>query len=349
VKKSSFLLLIFVYLIFAGQAAADDDSGLSDLWIDLSMGSPLVDLFNERAKPDDIARVEHISQLDLLEGVTAGKKLVVFKSAADAIRLLPHIYEKIDIVGYNLEHGPANAVFEQENPVESIKRLREVTDEYGLELAFGPDHRFAESDGTAMAPYADYFILQVQKVQTEPDTVYEFVNPLIKDIREANPDIEISLQIRTEGDVEDLLAMLAPLQDDIQGISILTSEETLDVTGEIMDKLRPEVNDLELEPSLDNGDASRAEGTANTAQTAVAPGSTAVSDRELLRAEENSAQDDAEQPAPSMEPSPVPTATEVVSVAEANEHSGTNALFVVIAIVVSFALGAGYVSYRTGS
>ena len=44
------------------------------------------------------------------------QKLVVFKSAEDAIRLLPHIHEEIDIVGYNLEHGPANPQNEQEEP-----------------------------------------------------------------------------------------------------------------------------------------------------------------------------------------------------------------------------------------
>jgi len=334
-------------MIFAGQAAAVDDNGLTDLWIDLSMGAPLVDLFNERARTNDIARVEHVSQLDLLEGVTAGKKLVVFKSADDAIRLIPHIYDKIDIVGYNLEHGPANPIFEQENPVESIQSLREVTDEYGLELALGPDHRFAESDGAAMAPYADYFILQVQKVQTEPETVYEFVEPLLKEIHRANPDIEVSLQIRTEGNVDDLLAMLSPLQDDIQGISILTSEETLDLTNEIMNALRPpgSVEQPEITPEL--ADEDKAEETAEPIAKAVTNDNSDIKGEEADQSE-NDTDMEAIQAVQTLPPTPVPTATEIVSTAEANEHSGTSALFIVIAIIAGFALGAGYVSHRTG-
>lgn len=346
-KKPLFILLIFVCLAVSGRIHADDNGELPGLWVDLSMGAPLVDLFNERARPEDIARVEHISQLDLLEDVTAGKKLVVFKSAADAIRLLPHIHEEIDIVGYNLEHGPANPVFEQENPLESIKRLREVTDLYDLELALGPDRRFAESDGAAMAPYADYFIFQVQKVQTEPETVYEFVEPLLDDVRKANPDIEISLQIRTEGDVQDLLALLAPLATEIQGISILTSEETLSVTEAIMETLRPEVREIAptVEPEMPEVvDVSQsvltAEPSANTALESAAPVRDAPASQESEPEQSEAVQENE---------APVSKATDIISSPEATERTGSTYLFVVIALVVGFALGAGYVSHRTGS
>ncbi|MFN2140585.1 MAG: hypothetical protein ACK2U5_08895 [Candidatus Promineifilaceae bacterium] len=353
-KKSFLVLLVFVCLAAGGRVYAFEDSDkngkLPDLWVDLSMGAPLVDLFNERAREDDIARVEHISQLDLLEGVTAGKKLVVFKSAADAIRLLPHIHDSIDIVGYNLEHGPANPVFEQENPVESIKQLREVTDQYGLELALGPDRRFAESDGAAMAPYADYFIFQVQKVQTEPETVYDYVEPLLGDIRRANPDIEISLQIRTEGDVDQLMDLLAPLAGEIQGISVLTSEETLSVTEEIMETLRPEINESLPEPEpevFDEVDISQ------SLLTAVPPSNeeaTAIASNNVSEQVEPDQDDSEAVEAQVVRPDegPASTATEIISTPEATERTGSTYLFVVIALVVGFALGAGYVSHRTG-
>lgn len=321
---------------------AQEEPALADLWIDLSIGPPLVELFNKRAQPQDIARVEHISQLDLLSEVTTGKKLVVFKSAADAIRLLPHIHDQIDIVGYNLEHGPANPVFEQENPLESIQRLREVTDEYGLELALGPDHRFAESDGVELAPYADYFILQVQKVQTDAGTVYDFVEPLISGVREANPDIQISLQIRTEGDVDDLLALLEPLQSEIDGISILTSEETLPVTEEIVGALRPKER-VVVVPTAETVNTPRPRST-------VAAGTDAThAEVEDVLAAVSSDVVAPVQDAGKVEEVPVSTATEIVSVAETTERTGSTLLFVVMALVVGFAIGAGYVSHRTGS
>ncbi len=141
----AFLALSSITLIVPGTLHADDNEDLSELWIDLSLGPPLMELYNERAQAQDIARVEHISQLDLLKEVEVGKRLVVFKSAEDAIRLLPHIHDEIDIVGYNLEHGPANPLNEQEDPVKYIRLLREAADEYDLEVALGPDHNFALS------------------------------------------------------------------------------------------------------------------------------------------------------------------------------------------------------------
>lgn len=340
VKRYFALILFLLILTLVNPAKADEHSGLNDLWIDLSIGTPLIDLFNARAEEDDIARVEHISQLDLLSDIRVGKKLVVFKSAADAIRLLPHIHQEIDIVGYNLEHGPANPIFEQENPMESIQRLREEIDRYDLELALGPDRRFAESDGVAMAPYADYFILQVQKVQTDPDTVYAFVEPLISDIRTANPDIQISLQIRTEGDTDALLELLAPLNDEIQGISILTSEDTLDVAESLVSTLRPDERAAEPEYV-----------ELPVAAPVNTPAPRANTDRGEQPAEE-AAQDEAQVTAAvqvRIQDSPTARPTEALTLAEENERNGSTALFVIIALVAGFALGAGYVSHRTGS
>lgn len=117
ISRLIFLLaLVFLAIpVLSLQASAKEQNELDDLWIDLSIGTPLIEIFNERALANDIARVEHISQLELLSDINSGKKLVVFKSAEDAIRLLPHMHDEIDIVGYNLEHGPANPLDEQES------------------------------------------------------------------------------------------------------------------------------------------------------------------------------------------------------------------------------------------
>lgn len=345
------LVLGMVILIPTAATRAQHENSLSDLWIDLSMGAPLVDLFNQSARSEDIARVEHVSQLDLLSDVTTGKKLVVFKSADDAIRLLPHIHNDFDIVGYNLEHGPANPLNEQEDPVGSIERLREVVDEYGMELALGPDHQFAESDAVAMAPYADYLILQIQKVQTEPETVYNFVLPIIEGARKANPDIEISVQIRTEGDVNELLTMLAPLHEKIDGISILTSEETIDVSKELLGSLResrigptpvPLLDDL-AQNSRESVDSSDQGSGKTPIGEELLSGSNAPLATVVASVLENP---DASE---SVETLSAKSTGNTISTAEANQRTGSNWLLAILALVIGIALGAGYVSYRTGS
>lgn len=213
---------------------------VDEMWIDLSIRPQLVDQFNGMARPEDIARVDHISMVDVLDDVEGARKLVIFKSVVDAEALLPRLGDKFDIIGYNLEHGPSNRPDEQADPVGSVIRMRALADQYGKELALGPDRGFALSDGAAMAPYVDIFILQVQRVQEEPATVRSFVEPLAAQFRAANPDVEISVQIRTEGDVVALRDLMASMAGTLDGISILTSPETVDVAAELLDVLRPD-------------------------------------------------------------------------------------------------------------
>jgi hypothetical protein len=144
----------------------------------------------------------------------------------------------MDIIGYNLESGPANRPDEQADPVGSIRRVRAVADQYGMQLAYGPDRAFALSHGVQMAPYADIFVLQVQRVQTEPETVQEFVIPLVAQLRRANPNLQFSVQLRTEGDVMDLADLLLSMKGSIDGVSILTNDETAPVAKSLISELR---------------------------------------------------------------------------------------------------------------
>lgn len=226
---------------------------VSDMWLDVSIGAPLVDWFNDAARPNDIARIENASQLNLLDQLTIGRKLVVFKSVTDAERLLPNIGRQIDIIGYNLEHGPANPPSEQASPLASARRMRELADEYGLTLAFGPDHDFAVDDGVSIAPYVDIFVLQVQRVQTEPQTVYDFILPLIPQLREANPDLKITIQVRTEGDVVALADLVESLKNELDGVSILTSPETVSVTEALVEELRGRTDGTAVNTTLATG------------------------------------------------------------------------------------------------
>ena len=211
---------------------------VSQLWLDVSLGPPLVEWFNEVARPDDIARVERVEEIGLLDGVTIGQKLVVFKSAAEAERLVPTIANQVDMIGYNLEQGLANPADEQADPVGSARRMQALAQRYGLKLAFGPDHDFALSDGVAVAPYVDMFVLQVQRVQTESDTVRDFVLPLASQLRQANPHLEISVQLRTEGNVEGLVDLIDSMKTSLDGVSILTSPETVETAMALITALQ---------------------------------------------------------------------------------------------------------------
>ena len=215
-------------------------SSLAELWIDLRIGPPLIPLFEEVARDNDMARVDHYSQIGQLETISTGRKLVIFRSIAEAQEALPTLANQIDVIGYNLEHGPGTPQEEQDNPVASVAVMGALADTYGLQLAFGPDHDFALSHGVAVAPFVDIFVLQIQRQQTNPPVVEEFVLPIVPKLRTANPDLEISVQVRTEGDVSAIVALLETLHAQVMldGISILTSPDTVDEAYELVYALR---------------------------------------------------------------------------------------------------------------
>ena len=237
------LVLVAGAALFAPAYSAEPPqaSSVEDLWIDMRIGPPLIPLFNEAAQSDDIARVEHPSQIAQLAGIESGRKMVIFKSVAEAQELLPGIAGDIDIIGYNLEHGQTTPDGEKADPVSSIQQMRVLADEYGLDLAFGPDHDFALSHGVEMAPFVDIFVLQIQRQQTNPETVKAFVGPLVPQLRQANPDLQVSVQVRTEGDVEAIVELLDDLKEHLDGVSILTSPDTVDTAWELTAALRPYV------------------------------------------------------------------------------------------------------------
>ncbi|MCI0398672.1 MAG: hypothetical protein L0332_19980 [Chloroflexi bacterium] len=213
-------------------------NSVSELWLDVSLGPPLVGWFNRVARPEDIARVESVEQIGLLAEIRTGRRLVVFKSAAEAERRLPLVATDIDIVGYNLEHSPATPAEEQADPVGSVQRMQALARRYDLALALGPDHDFALDNGPAMASYVDLFILQVQRSQQDPQAVRAFVLPLVAQLRQANPAVAVSVQVRTEGDVVALVDLIDSLKGDLDGVSILTSPTTTETAEALVNELR---------------------------------------------------------------------------------------------------------------
>jgi hypothetical protein len=68
--------------------------------------------------------------------------------------------------------------------------------------------------------------------------VYDFVLPLTKQLHEANPDLEISVQVRTEGDVDAIADLIESMRGSLDGVSILTSPDTVETAEALVTELR---------------------------------------------------------------------------------------------------------------
>ena len=216
--------------------------------LQINLTPDLVSYFNQMAQPEDIAHIEHTSDVPLLEAVHAGRRMVVFKSATLAEQLVPRLGGYLDLIGYNLEHGPINPLAEKQDPVAAAQRMRALADQQGLGLAIGPDHDFVVSHGVLMAPYADQFVLQVQLVQEQPELVRSYVLSTSNALRQANPALEVVVQIRTEGNLDALVELVESLAPQIDGIAILTSPQTMELAIALWSRLRQEQID---QPTLE--------------------------------------------------------------------------------------------------
>ena len=69
------LLLACVSVTQVHAQQATGDKALATLWIDMGLNPQLVDWFNQHARPNDIARVDHFSLVDILGQVRLGQRL----------------------------------------------------------------------------------------------------------------------------------------------------------------------------------------------------------------------------------------------------------------------------------
>ena len=76
--------------------------------------------------------------------------------------------------------------------------------------------------------------------------------PLVQELRRANPDVQISVQVRTEGDVTAIADLIESLESSLDGVSILTSEETVEIAEALVAELRPPAPVLPMPEATQN-------------------------------------------------------------------------------------------------
>lgn len=193
----------------------------------------MAQFFQQHAGSQDIARVDHPNNIGLISGLTVGKKMVIFKSASQIQQFMAGNASSLDIIGYNLEPGQANDPAELANPVEAAKSVRTIAQQYGKAVAIGLTHDMTLRYGAAMAPYADIWVLQIQKAQNDPAMAGEFVGQMVPALRKANPAIQVFVQIRTDSQPAALVSLVNSLV--AVNVSILTQrqdvQDALNVAG----------------------------------------------------------------------------------------------------------------------
>ncbi len=202
--------------------------------IEMGITAPeMAQYFQQHAGAQDIARVDHPNDIGLISGISVGKKMVIFKSASQIQQFMTSNASALDIIGYNLEPGQTHDTAELANPVAAAKAVQAIARQYGKAVAVGLTHDLTLQYGAAMAPYADIWVLQIQKAQNDPRMAGEFVSQMVPALQRANPNIVVFVQIRTDSSP----AALAKLVNGLGNVhvSILTQrsdvQDAVNVAG----------------------------------------------------------------------------------------------------------------------
>jgi len=189
--------------------------------VEMGITSPeMAQYFQQHAGANDIARVDHPNDIGLISGISVGKKMVIFKSASQIQQFMASNASALDIIGYNLEPGQTHDAAELANPVAAAKNVQAIARQYGKQVAIGLTRSLTLQYGAAMAPYADIWVLQIQKAQNDPQMAGEFVNQMVPALTKANPAIKVFVQIRTDSQPAALASLVNRLGN--VNVSILT-------------------------------------------------------------------------------------------------------------------------------
>lgn len=228
--KYGLALIIAIVAAVLAMAGAGGQGRIVEMGI---TSAEMASYFQAHAGAQDIARVDHPNDIGLIAGLTVGKKMAIFKTASQISQFLASNANSIDIVGYNLEPGQANDPAELANPVAAAKTVQTIARKYGKLVAVGLTHDLTIQYGAAMAPFADIWVLQIQRAQNDPAMAAGFVNQMVPALTKANPAIKVFVQIRTDSQP----AALAKLVNGFSGVhvSILTQksdvQDAINVAG----------------------------------------------------------------------------------------------------------------------
>jgi hypothetical protein len=151
---------------------------------------------------NDQTRLRIIDQSTLRPGyVTAAKNLsgsagVTFKSSQDIVDNAKRVKDLgFDFIEFNLEEGLSPSS-DSNNVVSAMETAAAAAHAQGLKFRAIPSNPFTTQYGSQIAPYVDYYHIQAQTLQDEGIRAYsDYVHTEISELRKANPNLLISVQV----------------------------------------------------------------------------------------------------------------------------------------------------------
>jgi hypothetical protein len=187
-------------------------------------------IYGPNMADNDQTRLRVKDQLTLdPDYITAAKNLsgsagVTFKSSQAIVDNAKRVKDLgFDFIEFNLEKGLAPSS-DSNNVVSAIKRAAEAAHAQGLKFRAIPSNPFTTQYGSQIAPYVDYYHIQAQSLQDNGIKTYsDYVHTQVAQLKQANPNLVISVHVSTE-------------QGNLPGLSLLeTMKHSVDSVMDVAD------------------------------------------------------------------------------------------------------------------
>lgn len=184
-----------------------------------------VNIYQPNMDSNDFTRLR-VQNGDQLKSdyVTAAKNLpgpaaVAFMSSQEIVENAARVKSLgFDAIEFNLESGLSPSS-DNSNVVAAMRRAADAAHAQGLEFRATPSRSYTTQYGSQIAPFVDYYHIQAQALQDNGIKAYsDYVHAQVAKLRQANPDLLISVQISTQQSNAPGLSLLQTLQQCVDSV-----------------------------------------------------------------------------------------------------------------------------------
>ena len=170
----------------------------------------------------------------------SGPAGVTFKSSKAIVENAQRVKRLgFDFIEFNLERG-LSPESDSNNVVSAMKTAADAAHANGLKFRAIPSRGFTTDYGSQIAPLVDYYHIQAQTLQDDGVKAYsDFVHTQVAELKSANPNLIISVQVSIrQGNAPDL-SLLETMQQCVDSVMDVVDGVTVWFGRDGLDTLKP--------------------------------------------------------------------------------------------------------------
>jgi hypothetical protein len=204
-----------------------------------------VNIYQPNMGSEDFTRLR-VQNGDQLKSdyVTAAKNLpgpaaVAFMSSQEIVENAERVKDLgFDAIEFNLESGLSPSS-DNSNVVSAMRRAADAAHAQGLEFRATPSRSYTTQYGSQIAPFVDYYHIQAQALQDNGITAYsDYVHAQVAKLKQANPDLLISVQVSTQQGNAPGLSKLETLKQCVDSVMDVADGASVWFGGDDLSTLR---------------------------------------------------------------------------------------------------------------